>query len=188
MYHVELRQFPHVSRAFNLDREALDTRFLKPFVAGDLIEYEDRRWGADKTRLTVLQGPELGQVHRGWGRGWAMATKQGRDVTERVLAEVRRGADARPEMEAFKDALAAAARASITFPGTIALAAARQPEWRASEQLALAEQAVWEMLHQGRLEMFEDNAPLAPERWQSTVLRWSTWSGASGTAITLRTP
>ena len=33
----------------------------------------------------------------------------------------------------------------------IALAAAAQPQWRASEQLRLAEQAVWELLHQGRV-------------------------------------
>lgn len=188
MYHVELRQFPHVSRAFNLDREALDARFLKPFVAGELIEYEDRRWGADKTRLTVLEGPELSHVDRGWGRGWGMATKQGRDVTEHVLSDARRGADARPEVEGLKAAIAEVARTPITFPDAIALAVASRPLWRASEQLALAEQAVWEMLHQGRLQMCQRESPLARDRWQPVLLRWATWTGESGDAITLRTP
>lgn len=189
MYHVELRQFPHVSRAFNLDREALDTRFLTPFVAGELIDYDDRRWGPERTRVTVLEGPELGPADRGLGRGWAMATKQGRDVTEQLLAEARRGAGARPDVEALKDALADIARTPISFPDTIALAAAAHPRWRASEQLALAEQAVWELLHQGRLQMFEDGAAVAAEGWQPVVLRWSTWAGtATGAAITLRVP
>ena len=188
MYHLELRQFPHVSRAFNLDREALDTRFLKPFVAGELIEYDERRWGPEKTRLTMLEGPELDQAARGLGRGWSQATKEGHDVTEQVLAEIHRGAEARPEVEALKDALAEVARASISFPDAIALAAAKQPLWRASEQLALAEQAVWEMLHQGRLQMCDGDEAMPRESWQPVVLRWSTWSGTSVGGITLRTP
>jgi hypothetical protein len=187
VYHVELRQFPHVSRAFNLDREALDARFLRPFVAGELIEYDERRWGPEKTRLTVLEGPELGHVDRGWGRGWGMATKHGRDVTEQMLAQARRGAGARPEVEALKEAIAEAARAPIRFADAVALAAARQPMWRASEQLAVAEQAVWEMLHQGRLQLCEGEQPLPPDRWQPIVLRWSTWAGTAGGEITLRT-
>jgi hypothetical protein len=186
VYHLELRQFPHVSRAFNLDREALDTRFLKPFAAGELIEYADHRWGPEKTRLTVLEGPELDQADRGLGRGWALATKQGRDVTEQVLAEVQRGAGARADVELLKDAIAEVARAPITCAEAIALAAARQPLWRASEQLALAEQAVWEMLHQGRLQMRDGDDAVAPEGWQPVLMRWSTWSGAPGDEITLR--
>jgi hypothetical protein len=188
VYHLELRQFPHVARAFNLDREALDTRFLRPFAAGELIEYEDRRWGAEKTRLTVLEGPELDQADRGLGRGWAQATKRGRDVTEQVLAEINRGAEARPEVEALKDAIAEVARTRISFPDAVALAAAKQPLWRASEQLALAEQAVWEMLHQGRLRMCDGDDELSPDRWQPIVLRWSTWAAATGGSITLRAP
>jgi len=186
VYHVELRQFPHVARAFNLDRAALDERFVKPFVAGDLIEYDDRRWGPEKTRLTVFEGPVQGQSDRGLGRGWAMATKRGRDVTEQVLAEARRGAAARPDLEMLKDAVAEVAHTPIAFPDVIALATARQPRWRASEQLALAEQAVWELLHQGRVQMYEGDQALAPGQWQPVVLRWSTWAGTTGGDITLR--
>jgi hypothetical protein len=187
VYHLELRQFPNVSRAFNLDREALDTRFLKPFAAGEMIEYDERRWGPEKTRLTVLEGPQLDQTVRGLGRGWALATKQGRDVTEEVMAEVHRGADARPEVEGLKDAIAEVARRPISFPDAVALAAANQPLWRASEQLSLAEQAVWEMLHQGRLEMQAGDDAVPRDGWQPVVLRWSTWAGTTGEEIRLRT-
>lgn len=190
MYHLELRAFPHAARAFNLDREALDARFLKPHAAGDTIEYEDRRWPADRTRLTVVEGPELGPADRGLGRGWALAVKQGRDVTERVLAEIARGGDSRSDVERVKDVLAARVAVSpLSFADVIALAVAAQPAWRASEQLALAEQAVWELLHQGRLEMVdEEQGVLVRERWQPILLRWPTWAGARSSAIRLRAP
>jgi hypothetical protein len=185
VYHLELRQFPHAARAFNLDRATLDTRFLKPFVAGDPIDYEDRRWPPEKTRVTVLEGPALDQADLGLGRGWAWATKQGEDVTKQVLAEIDRGADARPEVESLKDAIAEVARVPITFPDAVALAAARQPLWRASEQLSLAEQAVWELLHQGRLQMRDGDQAVELERWQPIILRWSTWAGTTGAEIRL---
>ena len=185
MYHLELRQFPHVSRAFNLDREALDTRFLKLFVTGEPIDYDDRRWPPEKTRVSVLQGPAIDQADRGLGRGWALATKQGEDVTKQVLSEIERGADARPEVEFLKDAIAEVAQTPITFGDAVALAAARQPLWRASEQLSLAEQAVWELLHQARLQMVDGERAVPRERWQPIVLRWSTWSGATGASLRL---
>ena len=188
MYHLELRQFPHVSRAFNLDREALDVRFLKPLAAGEPIDYGDRRWAPEKTRVIVLEGPPIDQADRGLGRGWALATKQGNDVTEQVLAEVERGAAARPEVELLKDTIAEVARAPITFPDAIALAAARQPLWRASEQLSLAEQAVWELLHEGRVQLVEREHVVEREHWQPIVLRWSTWTGRTGAELRLTTP
>jgi hypothetical protein len=187
VYHLELRQFPHVSRAFNLDREALDTRFLKPFVAGDPIVYEDRHWPPEKTRVTVLEGPPLDQAEFGIGRSWGNATKRGEDVTKQVLAEIDRGADARPEVESLKDAVAEVARTPIAFPDVVALAAAKQPLWRASEQLSLAEQAVWELLYQGRVQMREGEQAVECERWQPIVLRWSTWVGSTGAELRLTT-
>jgi hypothetical protein len=185
VYHLELRQFPHTARAFNLDRATLDTRFLKPFVAGDPIDYEDRRWPPEKTKVTVLEGPPLDQAELGLGRGWGNATKRGEDVTKQVLAQIDRGADARPEVESLKDAVAEVARVPIAFPDVVALAAAKQPLWRASEQLSLAEQAVWELLHQGRVQMREDDEAVERERWQPIVLRWSTWAGTTGAELRL---
>ena len=91
---------------------------------------------------------------------------------------------ARPEVESLKDAIAEVARAPITFPDAIALAAARQPLWRASEQLSLAEQAVWELLHEGRLQAGRREA-VDREHWQPIVLRWSTWSGTTGAELRL---
>lgn len=189
-YHVELKAFPHVARAFNLERAALDRRFVGPWVAGEMIEYDERRWSPEKTKLTVLEGPEVSAAERGLGRGWGEVTRRSRDVTDAVVAEIRRGAEARPEVEELKAALAeVAAERALTFPDAVALAVGAQPLWRASEQLALAEQAVWEMLHQRRLLMLDAaGEPVASDGWQSIVLSWATWAGSDGTGARLRAP
>ncbi len=180
--------FPHVARVFNLDREALDTRFVKPWASGEMIEYNDQRWAPEKTRLKVLESSDVVESERGLGRGWGEVTRRSRDVTETVLAEIHRGADARPDVEALKVAIAEVAAAPVGFPDVMALAEAAHPLWRASEQLSLAEQAVWEMLHQGRIEMLVDDDPVATERWQEVVLSWATWSGAVAPPMSLRVP
>ena len=186
VYHLELRQFPHVARAFNLERDELDARFLRPWVAGTIIDYDDRRWAPDRTRLKVLRGPELRRDEIGMGRGWANASRTGEDVTAEVLAEAERGARARPEVEALKDAIQEVAAGEISFQDVMALAAAAQPLWRPSEQLALAEQSVWEMLHQSRLTMTAGGVAVPPERWQPLVLSWATWAGVGEESVRLR--
>jgi hypothetical protein len=188
VYHLELRAFPHVARVFNLDRASLDARFLAPWTAGDAIAHDDRRWPAEKTKLTVLLGPPVEAQARGLGRGWGEVTRSGQDVTEAVLAEIRRGADARPEVEALQSGLLeTAGRADLTFADAVALAAAAQPGWRVSEQLALAEQAVWEMLHRETLQLLDaEDRPIPRERWQEIVLTWGSWSGVGGPAVRLR--
>ena len=189
-YHIEIKAFPNVARAFNLDRAALDARFVRPWVDGELIEFDDRRWAPDKTTLTVLSGPEIGAAARGLGRGWGEVTRHSENVTEAIIAEVRNGTQAQPEVAALTRALtevAAGSERGIAFPDAIALAAAAQSGWRASEQLALAEQTVWEMLHRRRLELIgEDGSPLGAERWQEVVLSWATWAGEL--AVRLRAP
>jgi hypothetical protein len=189
VYHLELRQFPHVARVFNLERAELDTRFVRPWLAGELIEHDDRRWSAERTRLKVLEAPAVRLDELGLGRGWGQVTKQAADVTEAVLAEARRGADARPEAEALKAAIEQAADRPLAFADVVELAVAAHPGWRASEQLALAEQAVWELLHQGRLAMEREGEPVPSEGWQEVVLSFATWAAAaSAAAYRLRAP
>jgi hypothetical protein len=185
MYHLELRQFPHVARIFNLTREDLDRRFVRPWVGGSIIEHDDRRWVPERARLKVLEGPELPPGDLGMGRGWATVNKNSAEVTDAVIAEARRGAEARPEVESLKDAVAEVAMSAISFQDVMALAAAAHPAWRPSEQLALAEQTVWEMLHQRRLAIIAAGEPVAREQWQPLLLSWSTWAGA-GPRVELR--
>ncbi|MFZ0089799.1 MAG: hypothetical protein WAL63_09855 [Solirubrobacteraceae bacterium] len=188
VYHVELRQFPHLARAFNLSRDAVQLRFIRPWVAGTIIEHDDRRWVPERTRLIVLEGPALRPDELGLGRGWGSATKSSREVTDALLAAARRGAQARPEVETLASAVTEVAGNPITFQDVMALAGAAQPQWRPSEQLALAEQAVWEMLHQGRLAMLVGDEPVGRERWQPVVLRWATWAGGDEEVFRLQAP
>ena len=187
-YHLELRQFPHVARIFNLSREELDTRFVRPWIGGTMIDHDDRRWAPERSRLKILEGPELRADELGLGRGWASASKSSSDVTDAVIAQARRGAEARPELEALKSAVHEVAAHPISFQDVMALAAAGHPNWRASEQLSLAEQAVWEMLHQGLLAMVVSGEPVPQERWQALVLSWATWAGTDDEAIRLQAP
>ncbi len=125
MFHVELRQFPHVARVFNLEREELDQRFARPWASGGIVDQEDRRWSPDRARLTIFEAPELPLDEIGMGRGWATVGKTGQDVTADVLAEAQRGAQGRSTVEGFKAEVRAAA--PLTFRAVVELAVAAVP-------------------------------------------------------------
>jgi hypothetical protein len=180
MFHLELRQFPHVARAFNLSREELDRRFARPWVTGIEIEHDDRRWTPAKARLVIYEGPELGLEELGLGRGWAAVGKNGQEVTETVLAEAGRGAEGRSTLEVVKAAVRGAARTPLTLPEVIALIGADYPSWRPSQQLAMAEQAVWELLHQQHLLLRGPDGPIETERWSEVLLSWQSWIETEG--------
>lgn len=181
MFHIELRRFPHVARAFNLAEDQLQARIVLPWVRGASIELDDRRWSADRTRLTIYEAPELAPEDRGLGRGWANVTRDGEDVTDRLLEAARRQIrESSPEasIPQLKRALLSAAAAKrLTLPEAVALV--EQPAGRrASERLALTERAVWELLHEGRLTLLQGHSelPVPAEQWRSLLLAWEAWT------------
>jgi hypothetical protein len=180
VFHVELRQFPHQARAFNLSREELDARILAPWVTGAPIQLQDRRWTSEKAKLTILEGAELRPDEIGLGRGWNNASKSGQDVTARLLEEERHSLQA-PADELKEAIVAACAGPAIALAQVVAVAAARDPERRPSELLGAAEQAVWELLHAGRLRLLRHSEEVPHERWQPVLLSWSSWTGAEVT-------
>jgi len=101
VFHVELRQFPHVARAFNLSREQLEARIVGPWLAGTAVRWDERRWEPDRARLTIYDAPELRPDQIGMGRGWGNVTKSGQEVTatllERAAASERSAVDERKE-------------------------------------------------------------------------------------------
>lgn len=177
VFHVELRQFPHVARAFNLSGEELETRFLAPWLAGDVLDYGDRRWAPERSRMIVLEGSELRTDELGIGRGWSNALRVSEDVTERMLDEARRRTAGDPELDQVKqELLALCAVGRLQLSEAVAIAASLQPGSRVSEQLALGERAVWELLHEGRVCLsHEDGLPVEREQWQPLLLAWPTW-------------
>ncbi len=179
MFHVELRRFPHVARAFNLSSHELDERILLPFARGASVELDDRRWAAEKTRLTIYEGPAVAPEDRGMGRGWSLVTRDGEDVTATRLEAARgsvRDASAEGALPGLKQELLAAVRTEpIALSAVVALAEHRLPGRRASQSLALAEQAVWELLHAGELTLRRGDEAVAAEQWESALLTWEPW-------------
>ncbi len=194
MFHVELRQFPHSARAFNLTAEQLRASFLVPWVAGETLEWSERQWAPDRAKLAVYEGPELRPDELGMGRGWANAVRAGKEVTEQVLAEQQQLTRGGEPLTALKRAAAElCAERALALSELPRLAAARWPLLRASECVALAEQAVWELLHERRVSLVSDTAgvqaPVAEERWRASLLAWPSWATEpGGPVLAIRRP
>jgi hypothetical protein len=134
-------------------------------------------------------GSESGQADRGWGN----AIKFGTDVTESVLARAREAppvqvprpassASASAELSAAevgREILAACASTAIGLEELPALLAARLAHRRVSERLALVEQAVWELLQRGRVELIRGGEPIDRAELESILLSWDTWTGTA---------
>ena len=168
MFHVELRRFPHVARAFNLNEEELQRRILLPWVRGTAVALQDRRFTPDRARLTIYEGPEIATEDIGLGRGWSAVTRDGEDVTAAMMeaagALFPHASELKRRLTGTREPLALSRVVSLAGPGG-----------RPSERLAIAEQAVWELLHEGRVALLRSGARIPPEEWESVLLRWETW-------------
>jgi len=185
MFHVELRQFVHTARAFNLTREELDARILHPWVNGNTIALQDRSWSAAKSKLTIIEGPELAAGDLGLGRGWGNAVREGQDVTGALVGEANRQVGPSPADELKRDIVTAAQASPLPLRGVVELVAVRNPQRRPSELVAVTEQAVWELLHQGSLAMFRGDRPVDRDHWQRVLLSWPSWIDAGPTEVTV---
>jgi hypothetical protein len=173
VFHVELRQFPNVARAFNLSRDDLLSKIVRPWVSGVRVEWGDRRWDPEKGRIAIYEGRRLAPEEIGMGRGWANATRTGTEVTELMLEEAR----VPPALESFKAEVAElCAREPAALYRIAHLAAARHPQARASERLALAENAVWQLLHEDAVSLTRDGEALPREEWGQALLSWEAWA------------
>jgi hypothetical protein len=186
VFHVELRQRPHVARAFNLSAEELQRRFVGPLRAGRTIAHADREWTAAKTRLTIYEGRELGPEEIGLGRGWGNVLRSGTDVTQRMLNAAPARADRPEEVDRLKERLLGRLSAGpIPLAEMVALAHDLPPGARASHRLGLAELAVWELLHQGAAELQGPAGVIERGEWERTLLSWAAWSQATTSSISL---
>jgi hypothetical protein len=191
VFHVEVRQFPNVARAFNLSQAELDAKVLIPWSRGQIVVLGEREWEPRKAKLTVLEGREVRNDELGLGRGWANASRDAENVTDQLLAATRgqttQSADpaAPGGLATFKEVvLAQCATDRLALHQVMWLANSRHPELRVSERLALAEQAVWELLHEGHVTMLKrGSGEEGPEvtvadrsQWQPALLAWATWS------------
>jgi hypothetical protein len=126
VFHVQLRQFPHSARAYNLSRAELVQRFTRPWAGGQEVATEDRRWAPQKARLTIYESRPLRADEVAIGRGWGNVEREGADVTERELAAVRLApAAARPPAAGSPPALAAVKDELVALTGIAPIPLAR---------------------------------------------------------------
>jgi hypothetical protein len=194
-FHVELRQFPHTARTFNLTATELRARFTGPWAVGALVDFDDRRWAPDRSKITIYESRALRAEEFGIGRGWPNVTRLGEEVTERELAAARAdapgpssaGAGPAPALLAtVKDQLAALCEAGpIPISQALALVSGASQGARASERLAIAERAVWELLHEQRLVLVRarDDEVVASESWEALLLAWATWAESPSSVL-----
>jgi hypothetical protein len=174
VFHVELRQFPHQARAFNLTREQLDAQILGPWTLGAAVDLDDRRWSPERAKLTIYEGPQLAPEDLGMDRGWGNVTRDGEDVTALVMAETARPT---PVAELKRELLDRAAYGPVPLGRVVELSGVRYPQARVSERVALCEQAVWELLHEGAIGLLRAGASVDRGDWQEVLLRWEAWAG-----------
>lgn len=184
MFHIELKQRPHTARAFNLTEEELNQRFLAPLRAGRAVSYGEREWEPSQTRLTVYEGRALGPEEIGLGRGWQNAVRTGTEVTERVLNSRPAARVERPgEVDRLKERVLGRLTAGPqTLAEVVEMADRLLPQARPSQRLSLAELTVWELLHEGTVQL-QDAA--GPEEWERALLDWEAWRQATTSSISL---
>jgi hypothetical protein len=206
VFHVEIRAFPHVARGFNMTAERLHSQILARWARDEIVDFEDRRWSPERAKLTIYEGPQLRPDEIGLGRGWGNVTRQSKDVTVSVLAAARASATTGHGAGAALGAAGAGAgtgaEAAAQQPPGLAelkqrlleelgggqvalsrvpgLAAERLLGVRASQRLALAEQAVWELLHEGHAGLIDAGGAVTRERWEPIVLSWESWAADPG--------
>jgi hypothetical protein len=186
VFHVELRQFPHQTRAFNLTREELNERFVEPWMAGEPIELDDYRWLPDRATLTIYDAATLEVADMGLGRGWQNVTRKGRDVTQEVLIEARNVTAELPTADDFKAEVAArSAAGAIAISGLVELAGEWYPQARVSERIALCEGVVWELLHSVPVTLSRRGQLVPAYEWQAVLLTWQTWTDDGPDAASL---
>jgi hypothetical protein len=186
VFHVELRQFPHQTRAFNLTREELGERIVEHWIAGEPLELNDYRWLPDRATLTIYEGPVLGIAEMGLGRGWQNVTRSGRDVTQEVLIEARDETGELQTADDFKAEIAArCAAGALAISGLVELAGEWYPQSRVSERIALCEGVVWELLHSVPVTLSRRAEPVPAYEWQALLLTWPTWTDDGPDAVSL---
>jgi len=207
VFHFELRAGIHVAHAFNLGRADLDRAVLDDWRRGELVVFGDRRWQPERAQLKIYEGPILDGPDLSFGRGWTNAVRRGDDVTVRLLAGGVGDAGARPVSppdDALRREILAQCRGGrIGVHQVLWLTNRWYPERRASERLALAESAVWGLLHEGliglrRVGADSDEEPaagtdhaaevLAPADWEEILLDWRTWADPARPTVLIEAP
>jgi hypothetical protein len=195
VYHIELREFPHNTHAYNLDVARLQATVLDPWIAEKVFELGGREWIPQRTTLTILEGPELPLNRLSMGRGWNAALKASKNVTEELVRAAKDGiggvAIARPNAgrapDIERDILSRCAVGPLSLPAVWDRAEPVAPSAAAGERLVLAEAALRHLLAEGHVTLCrgeENDAPALPSDEADAVLRTrEAWSNDRSSAL-----
>ena len=84
MFHLQLRQFPHNHRQFNLTGEELRS-VAEIWASGEWLAIGERRWNRHQAKITIIEAPRIPMQQLSMGRGWRHVERHGEDVTQRAL-------------------------------------------------------------------------------------------------------
>jgi hypothetical protein len=83
-FHVEVSSPHKHARVFNLGEAELQ-QILRPWVAGQILEFGEQEWEPRESKLTILEGKALESPDLAFGQGWSNALRSAEDVTRRTL-------------------------------------------------------------------------------------------------------
>jgi hypothetical protein len=198
VYHVELREFPHNTHAYNLDLERLRATVLDFFVRGEIFELGGQQWIPARTKIAILEGDELPLHALSMGRGWNNARRHGKDVTAELLAAAQ--ADVAPAPTAAADRAGAEREAAVARDilarcamGPISLAAVwdraeiAAPQASSGDWLVLAQKAVTQLLSEGRVALRRgeaaDSPAIAADEVEAVLRTREAWGSERATAL-----
>jgi hypothetical protein len=98
VYHLQLRQFPNNMCRFNIGERELRATVIEPWAREQWVDLGERKWNRHQAKLTVIEGPPIAPEKLSMGRGWRIATRDGRDVTDALIASVGVGAGSAAEV------------------------------------------------------------------------------------------
>jgi hypothetical protein len=85
-FHVRLqRQVLFTEETYNLSEPELRRQFVEPWLAGKPIIIKGRTWVPERSRIAILEGPDLTSTQRSWVQGWTKAIELSENVTDRFL-------------------------------------------------------------------------------------------------------
>src|SRR5256885_14070844 len=90
MFHIEVRQFPHSIRRFNMTPAEVG-HLVEAWLAGRPVELGERSWLPQQSRLTILESPRLADPQLSIGRGWGTPPREAPGVAERIPCGTRAG-------------------------------------------------------------------------------------------------
>lgn len=90
MFHIEVRERSHRLSRLNMTEQELASTVLVPWVRGERIELGERTWRPEEASIRIVEGPEIPIGAMTLGRGWPTAVREGREVTQALIAAAGR--------------------------------------------------------------------------------------------------